>query len=129
MKTIKFYQETESGKKEVNFNINFSEEKTLKQVSGTITKTIWDLQKKYKKANLKLFKSTEPIQFCINSEKKVLLSTSEIDKNIVDSFKYRANNKARKNFYNRLLIGLEFINFNIELLSEKEAESLNNIEE
>jgi len=124
MKTIKFYQ----NEKQVEFKINFNNDKTLKQISGTITKTIWDLQRKYKKANLKLFKSNEPIKFVINNDKKVLLSSNDIEQSIVDSFKYRSNNKARKNFYNRLLIGLEFIDFNIELLSEAEAEELNNIE-
>ena len=85
-------------------NTKFVLNNTVKQslVIGTAINELFTLQNNYRKANLRLFKSSEPVLFKVSTENETLLNIGLCSRTITDKLKFNKTAKSMGIFAKRV---------------------------
>ena len=116
---LTFYQENGT-QVETKFELD-SEAKTSVLI-GTAINELFTLQNNYRKANLKLFKSSQPVLFKVSSNKVELLNIGLCERLITDKLKFNKTAKSMGIFAKRVNFAITELSRNIEIIDYSEVE-------
>jgi hypothetical protein len=101
--TLKFYQVDG-----IEITTKFQYEKEAKQslLIGTALNELFTLQSNYRKAGLRLFKSSQPVLFLVQSDEKVILNVGKCERYILEKLKFNKTAKSMKVFSKRVNLAI-----------------------
>lgn len=89
---------------------------------GTAINELFTLQNNYRKANLRLFKSSQPVLFKVSSNEVELLNIGKCERLITDKLKFNKTAKSMNIFAKRVNLAVTELTRNIKVIDYSEVE-------
>jgi hypothetical protein len=101
--TLKFYQVDG-----IEITTKFQYEKEAKQslLIGTALNELFTLQSNYRKAGLRLFKSSQPVLFLVQKDEQIILNVGKCERYILEKLKFNKTAKSMKVFSKRVNLAI-----------------------
>lgn len=100
VKELKLIFSQNGTKVETNFIIDQETKQSL--LVGTAVNELFTLQSNYRKAGLKLFKSSEPVLFSVSDGQNTLLDVGKCNRRIIEKLKFNKTSKSMSTFAKRV---------------------------
>jgi len=118
--TIEFFQK--NGVTVVTkFNLNVDAKNSL--IIGTAINELFTLQNNYRKANLRLFKTSEPVLFKVSNENETLLNVGLCSRAIQDKLKFNKTAKSMSRFAKRVNLAVTELQRAIKVIDYADVEN------
>lgn len=117
--TLKFYQ-TNGTEVVTTFTLEPNSKNSL--LVGTALNELFTLQSNYRKANLRLFKSSEPVLFMVKRDDETLLNIGNCQRYIIDKLKFNKTPKSMKTFSKRVNLAVTEMSRNILVVDYSKIE-------
>ena len=118
--TLEFYQ-LDGITVTTKFSLNADAKQSL--VIGTAINELFTMQMNYRKANLRLFKSSEPVLFKVSNEDEVLLNIGLCSRTILDKLKFNKTAKSMNTFAKRVNLAVTELQRNVKIVDYSEIEN------
>ena len=116
---LTFYQNNGT-KVETKFTL--SKEAKTSLLIGTAINELFTLQSNYRRANIKLFKSSEPVLFMVSSDDMELLNIGKCSRVITDKLKFNKTRKSMAIFAKRVNLAVTELTRNITIIDYSKVE-------
>ena len=125
--SLKFYQ---SNGTEVVTNFEVKNDVKSSIIVGTALNELFTLQSNYRKAGIKLFKSSEPVLFLVQTENEILFNVGKCNRLILQKLKFNKTAKSMKVFSKRVNLAINEMIRDVKLIDYSEVENaINSIAE
>jgi hypothetical protein len=117
--TLKFYQ-VDGIEVTTKFTIENDTKDSI--LIGTALNELFTLQSNYRKAGLRLFKSSQPVLFLVQSDDEIIMNVGKCQRFILDKLKFNKTAKSMKVFSKRVNLAITEMKRNITLIDYSEVE-------
>ncbi len=117
--TLKFYQ-VDGIEVITKFTIENDTKDSI--LIGTALNELFTLQSNYRKAGLRLFKSSQPVLFLVQSDDEIIMNIGKCQRFILDKLKFNKTAKSMKVFSKRVNLAITEMKRNITLVDYSEVE-------